>query len=287
MLERAEEVEAEIGEVQHALVHFFEQQQEADQLEDYKTELAEFVHAAHQKFQAKYFSFTKRQIEAKTRDLVVCLRDFRQNNYAHELKELRRGNRIFDDSDRRSETSLNETMIEQKHKLTEAAHDLLQQMVGDPVLRMYQIEALKESPQWTNAERALRDAVDRIMDHEDAAPPVVEKPEQLSRCKFWVFAIAIVAMVALATLSAVKLVDGLAGPTYKEVPAATVELQHRALANSLSHAKEAIGKSEAILEGFRQETTSFMDTFGTERAKVKLLMGRKVEETPEEAIMLI
>ena len=73
------------------------------------------------------------------------LQDFIQNNFQHELKELRRGNRIFDDCDRRSETSMNETMIEQKHKLSTVVNELLKQMVGDPVLRTYQIDELKQS----------------------------------------------------------------------------------------------------------------------------------------------
>ena len=50
MLERVEAMEQEIQEVQRDLINFFDDQNEADELEDYKTKLEEFTHVAHMTF---------------------------------------------------------------------------------------------------------------------------------------------------------------------------------------------------------------------------------------------
>ena len=77
MLERAEDMNQEIQDVQRDLINYFDDQQEADSLEQYKIKLEEFIHVAHKTFQQKYFNFSIKQIEVKTRDLVITLRDYR------------------------------------------------------------------------------------------------------------------------------------------------------------------------------------------------------------------
>ena len=67
-------------------------------------------------------------------------------------------------------------MLIQKQKVSGAAHDLMQLMIGDPLLRMSQTHLLKKTPQWSKAERALRDAIDRVID----------KQEEDEEVDFWV-----------------------------------------------------------------------------------------------------
>ena len=50
MLERAEDMNQEIQDVQRDLINYFDDQQEADSLEQYKTKLEEFIHVAHKTF---------------------------------------------------------------------------------------------------------------------------------------------------------------------------------------------------------------------------------------------
>ena len=51
MLERAEDMDEEIQEVQRDLINFFDDQSEADSLEKFKKKLTEFARVAHKAFQ--------------------------------------------------------------------------------------------------------------------------------------------------------------------------------------------------------------------------------------------
>ena len=80
-------------------------------------------------------------------------------------------------------------------------------MVGDPCLRTNQIEQLKQTTQWYNAERALRDSIDRILELENQdEQESIEEKERLTPSTFWTIMFCMVAELVLIVLLTIKII---------------------------------------------------------------------------------
>ena len=85
------------------------------------------------------------------------------------------------------------------------------------------------------------------MDIDEDEETTMDEPEVMNKCKFWVFAISIILMIILATFSTIKFVGAIQGPTYEKVPTLSMEIQYRALIDSLDHSQKGISENQAIL----------------------------------------